>query len=340
MPNSLTPHPFAALFPELSPEELSLLARDIKERGQLEPIILYHGMILDGRNRYRACQMAGVRPQIEEFNPKVAKRSPEEFVVSRNLRRRHLSVGQKAAIALDWSEQIKLNPGPDKTKARGRPTGPIPEAAKHIGINEQRVFEVRQIREANQKLYQEVKAGKRSLNSALAEISPVRNPEFRELGSGKSGTDLQKVASGAQKPASKEAEAVVKLPPSPASIQKALARIKAVLGNWFYAEAKALNLVQKNEDIVQLAKLTDAQMFEIGPLLKKGWTFAVAFREVTERLSPDDEIRALHTRAVENGGNWCVLSVGKFWHVVVWGSEKDKTLNKLKDSLAKPTPRG
>ena len=52
MPKPLEPRPFAALFPELLPEEFSLLVRDIKERGQLEPIILYKGLILDGRNRY------------------------------------------------------------------------------------------------------------------------------------------------------------------------------------------------------------------------------------------------------------------------------------------------
>jgi len=39
MSNPLEPHPFAALFPELPPEELTQLARDIKERGQLEPIM-------------------------------------------------------------------------------------------------------------------------------------------------------------------------------------------------------------------------------------------------------------------------------------------------------------
>ena len=143
MPKPIEPHPFAALFPELPPEELSLLVRDIKERGQLEPIILYKGQILDGRNRYRACQIAGVKPWIEEFNTKAAKGTPEDFVLSRNLRRRHLSIGQKAAIALDWSEQIEVSPESEKTNAVGRPKGTVSEAAKHIGINEQRVFEVR-----------------------------------------------------------------------------------------------------------------------------------------------------------------------------------------------------
>jgi hypothetical protein len=70
MSKPLEPHPFAALFPELPAEGLALLVRDIKERGQIEPIILYKGLILDGRNRYRACKckVAGVEPRIEEFN--------------------------------------------------------------------------------------------------------------------------------------------------------------------------------------------------------------------------------------------------------------------------------
>jgi len=356
MSNPLEPHPFAALFPELPPEELTQLARDIKERGQLEPIILYKGVILDGRNRYRACQIAGVKPRIEEFDAKATRRSPEEFILSRNLRRRHLSVGQKAVIALEWSEQIELSADPQKNNGRGRPKGTLSEGAKKIGINERRVFEVRQIRDANPSLYQDVKAGRRSLNGALAEVSPPGDTRFRESGLGESGAASQeldgsakheirqlaqpeggKVARGAQKPARKEAAAAVKLLPSPAAIEKALARIKKILGNWFYAEVKSRNLIQKPEEIVQFAKLTDAQMLEIGPLLKKGWTFVAAFREVIERLTPDDEIRALHTRAVANGGNWCLLSVGNFGHVVVWGAEKDRTLAKLKDTLARPS---
>ena len=211
------------------------LARDIKERGQLEPIILHKGLILDGHNRYRACQKAGVKPQTEEFNPKATKRSTSEFVLSRNLKRRHLSLGQKAAIALEWCEQAELNPEPEKNKGRGRPKGALTEAAKSIGINEQRVFEVRQIRVANPALYRKVKAGSRNLNSALAEISTTQRRLIVQPVGGR----------GAHRPAYKErSSAIVRPPPSRRATEKALVRIKETLGSWFYGEVKGGNLIQ------------------------------------------------------------------------------------------------
>jgi hypothetical protein len=360
MSDILKPHPLAALFPDLPSDELAHLVRDIKERGQLEPIILHKGLILDGRNRYRACQMAGVKPQTEEFNPKATKRSPSEFVLSRNLRRRHLSVGQKAAIALEWSEHIELSPEPEKNKGRGRPRGALTEAAKKIGINEQRVFEVRKIRDANATLYRKVKANSRSLNSALAEISPSEDTrsyrtdlEKSEWISGERGWGERdgrakgigqhrlggqprgaKAERGGDKPANKDTSAIVKSPLHRRAVEKALFRIKEVLGNWFYGEVKGRNLIQNPEEIVQFAKLTDRQMREIGAFLKRGWKFGAAFQGVMEQLTPDDEIRALHTRAVANGENWYLSTVAGFVHLVAWGPEKDKILAKLKDVLA------
>jgi len=355
MITTLEPHPLAALFPELPFEELAQLARDIKKQGQLEPIILHKGLILDGRNRYRACQIAGVHPRTEDFSALITGRSPEEFVVSRNLRRRHLSVGQKAAIALEWSEQIELSADPKKNRGRGRPKGTLSEVAKKIGINERRVFEVRQLRDARRSLYHGVKAGIQSLNSALAEIRPPQEFRSGTSASAMSGTtspelngstkhELRvfaqprgaKVVRSTEKPASKGVAAGVKPPaPRPATLHKALGRIKDVLGNWFHAEVKARNLIQEPEEIVQFAKMTDAQMLEVGLLLKRGWTFVAAVREVVEKLTPDDEIRALHTRALENGKNWCLVSVGTFAHIVVWGAEKEITLSNIKDGLAR-----
>jgi hypothetical protein len=46
------------------------------------------------------------------------------------LERRHLSAGQKSAIALDWSEQIELSPHPEKIVGPGRQKGSLSKAAR------------------------------------------------------------------------------------------------------------------------------------------------------------------------------------------------------------------
>jgi hypothetical protein len=70
-------------------------------------------------------------------------------------------------------------------------------------------------------------------------------------------------------------------------------------------------LIQKPEEIVHLQTDRRANARD-RVFVKKGWTFGAAFEEVIERLIPDDQIRALHTRAIANGGNWYLSSVGSY----------------------------
>jgi hypothetical protein len=56
-------HPAADLFPMMTDAEPDALGEDMLQHGQREPIILYHGQILDGRNRYRACILRQPREQ-------------------------------------------------------------------------------------------------------------------------------------------------------------------------------------------------------------------------------------------------------------------------------------
>jgi hypothetical protein len=61
-------HPACLAFPLLPEEELQELAEDIKLRGLLHPIVVFHGQILDGRNRLAACEVAGVAPRFIEWS--------------------------------------------------------------------------------------------------------------------------------------------------------------------------------------------------------------------------------------------------------------------------------
>ena len=56
----LDSHPIANIWPLLSDRELQDLVDDIQQYGLLHPVVLYEGKILDGRNRARACELAGV----------------------------------------------------------------------------------------------------------------------------------------------------------------------------------------------------------------------------------------------------------------------------------------
>ena len=75
--------------------ELQSLANDIRDNGLETPIVTLECAILDGRNRHRACEIAGVSPRFEEYTGK----DPMQFVISHNLHRRHLTESQRGMVA-------------------------------------------------------------------------------------------------------------------------------------------------------------------------------------------------------------------------------------------------
>ncbi len=90
-------HPVADMFPLLEGAEFDDLVEDIRKHGLREPISLFEGNIIDGRNRERACIKAGVEPRYRsiKFDNHEAAAA---YVISKNIRRRHLTPEQKREL--------------------------------------------------------------------------------------------------------------------------------------------------------------------------------------------------------------------------------------------------
>jgi len=87
-------HPLANIFPLIEGQAYQDLMADILNYGVREPIWLYEGKILDGRNRYRAATAMRVEFETSEYTGD----NPVAFVVSLNLHRRHLNESQRSMV--------------------------------------------------------------------------------------------------------------------------------------------------------------------------------------------------------------------------------------------------
>lgn len=114
----ITAHEAADLFPMLGEEELGKLAADIEINGLRNPIVLYRGEILDGRNRLKACELVDVEPRFEEYEGA----DPVAFVISTNLHRRHLSPAQLVAISLEALPMFEAEALERRKATEGRPS--------------------------------------------------------------------------------------------------------------------------------------------------------------------------------------------------------------------------
>lgn len=91
------PHPLADLLPLLEGAAWQEFMDSVRDHGQIDPIVTHEGMILDGRNRYRACRELGLEPIAKAYEGC----DPLGFVIASNVHRRHLTTAQRAAIAAE-----------------------------------------------------------------------------------------------------------------------------------------------------------------------------------------------------------------------------------------------
>ena len=85
-------HELSSIFPLLEGPEFNSLVESIKKYGLAQEIVTYEGKILDGRNRFRACEKAGVEPRFFAYEGD----DPISFLISVNCIRQHDSESQRA----------------------------------------------------------------------------------------------------------------------------------------------------------------------------------------------------------------------------------------------------
>lgn len=160
-------HPYAKLFPMLPEAQLRDLADDIRDNGLHHPIIVdADDRIIDGRNRHLACEMAGVKPTIEARA--MDDRETLAFVISTNLKRRHLSESQRADIAAKMANLKPHRP----SKSANRPTSDEPpvsqqQAAALMNVSERSVRRAAKVQaKGSDELKEAVASGEVTVNRA------------------------------------------------------------------------------------------------------------------------------------------------------------------------------
>lgn len=95
-------HPIALILPEMGHEEYRKFKEDILGNGVLEPIVLFQGKVIDGRHRYKASRELEIDIEARVWEGGM---DPVEYVVSKNIHRRHLTPCQRDIAtedAMNW----------------------------------------------------------------------------------------------------------------------------------------------------------------------------------------------------------------------------------------------
>jgi DNA modification methylase/ParB-like chromosome segregation protein Spo0J len=205
-------HEYANLFPMMLDDDFSQLKTSMSESGYDEslPIVLFNGLILDGRNRYKAANELNVTPLFTEFTG--TDEQALSFVLRHNLNRRHLNASQKAALAvkllpifeeqakarqgkrtdlkdnettdivanLPQSEIVKDSPAIERIKENTVSIKSREQAAAVTGASARYVSEVKKIAEESPELFKQIESGQKTIQEVKKEQKSEKLEEKKQ----------------------------------------------------------------------------------------------------------------------------------------------------------------
>jgi hypothetical protein len=186
----LTNHPYTNIIPVIGTNENTELTEDIMAYGFLDSIIITRDVqVVDGRARVEIAKKSEIlhKPQFEFYNGK--EEELLDFILSKNIIRRHLSQGQKAAAALNLLELIKQEnkkklslkmknirnkyyetenlEKPEESKIDSRA-----QAAKYFDVSSSFLAKAKTVQENDPALLTKVLNGTQTLEDAYKQVKP------------------------------------------------------------------------------------------------------------------------------------------------------------------------
>jgi len=170
-------HPYANLFPTMGDSEFEKLKQDILVNGVRQPIVMYQGLILDGRHRFAACtDLLKTCPQVQFEGDDAAALA---FVISTNLHRRHLDESQRAWVA---SKLANMRQG-ERTDIVEISTKSVSQAdaAKMLNVSRESVNKAKAVRDHGvRELHEKVEKGEVAV-SVASKIAKLPESTQREI---------------------------------------------------------------------------------------------------------------------------------------------------------------
>src|SRR6516225_7007017 len=182
-------HAFCEIIPPCTEAQFKELKEDIRKNGLQVPIKTFETKILDGRNRYNVCVELENEGHPVEFKREVFFGGAKEalaYVISANVKRRHLSASQRALIVV---RLVSSKLGGDRSVKL--PTEITQEsAAKLAGVSVKMVGDAAKVLKRPD-LAEKVLSGELAVAKAAKQVRDAEGQGSKKGGS-KSGKDKPK----------------------------------------------------------------------------------------------------------------------------------------------------
>jgi hypothetical protein len=185
------------IFPEMNNDEYQKLISDLKENGfdSTQPIFTFQDKILDGWNRFKACDELQILPEYVEFEG--TEIEAIRFVMRTN-KRRNLTSSQWACIAMEAEEIVskikeeakerQIQAGKENGRGKEKVMEQIPEAiperetssekiANLFNTNEKYIRQAGKLKTEKPEIFEQVKSGEKTLTQIKKEEKQNRPEE-------------------------------------------------------------------------------------------------------------------------------------------------------------------